>query len=115
MLQREVNKVKKYSRLMVVAKKQKTDRIRTTVPTFYPFVVSSLGELAPKAYEVQEWIVAQFKRKCHNEGRRSDGCTVAERVRDFRHRLKTNVQMAIAVGTATMIQNAGQSWHGLGS
>jgi hypothetical protein len=114
MLQREIDKVKKYARLVSVAKKQKADGTRTSIPTFAPFVVSSLGDLAPKAYEVQEWIVAQYKRKCHSEGRRSDGCTVAERVREFRHSLKIGIQVAVAVGTATMVQSAGRAWRGLG-
>ncbi len=114
MLHRETDKVKKYSRLVTVAKKQKVDGTRTSVPTFYPFVVSSCGELAPKAYEVQEWLVIQYKRKCVKEGRRRDGRTTTELVRDFRHRLKMAVQTAAAVGIGLMIQNAGVAWRGLG-
>src|SRR5206468_1481012 len=101
-------------RLVSVAKKQKADRTRPSVPNFMPFVVSSLGDLAPKAFEVQEWLVSQYKRKCHSEGPRLDGCTVAERVREFRHSLKLGIQVAVAVGTGTMIQAAGRAWRGLG-
>ena len=87
---------------------------RTSVPTFAPFVVSACGELAPKAYDLQEWLVTQYKRKCSKDGRRSDGWTTAELARRFRHSLKMGVQTAVAAGIGTMIQTAGQSWRGLG-
>jgi hypothetical protein len=114
MLQREIAKVHKYSRLVTVAKKQKADGTRTSIPTFAPFVVSNCGELAPRAYDVQEWIVTQYRLKCCKEGRRSDGCTTVELVRQFRHRLKIGVQTAVAAGLGTMVQFAGLSWRGLG-
>jgi hypothetical protein len=113
MLQREVDKIKKYSRLVTVAKKQKADGTRTSIPNFAPFIVSDCGELAPKAYDIQEWIVSQYRLKCCKEGRRSDGCTTVDRVRRFRHSLKMGVQTAVAAGLGTMIQFAGLSWRGL--
>ncbi len=114
MLQREIAKIHKYSRLVTVAKKQKSDGTRETIPTFAPFIVSDCGELAPKAYDVQEWIVSQYRLKCCKEGRRADGYTTADRVRQFRHRLKIGVQTAVACGLGTMMQFAGMSWRGLG-
>ena len=87
---------------------------RETNPTFAPFIVSDCGELAPKAYDVQEWIVSQYRLKCCKEGRRADGYTTADRVRQFRHRLKIGVQTAVACGLGTMMQFAGMSWRGLG-
>jgi len=85
-----------------VAKKQKTDGTRTSIPTLAPFVVSACGELAPKAYDLQEWLVTQYKRKCSKNGRRSDGWTTAELVRR-----SWEVQIAVAAGIGTMIQTAG--------
>ena len=114
MLQREIAKIHKYSRLVTVAKKQKADGTRTSIPTFAPFVVSDCGELAPKAYDVQEWLVKQYRLKCSKEGRRADGCTTVELVRQFRHSLKMGVQMAVAAGLGTMMQFAGLAWRGLG-
>ncbi len=115
MLQREITKIHKYSRLVTVAKKQKSDGTRSSIPTFAPFVVSDCGELGPKAFDVQEWIVSQYRLKCCKEGRRADGCTTVDRVRQFRHRLKMGVQVAVACGLGTMIQFAGLSWRGLGA
>ena len=71
-------------------------------------------QLAPEATALQEWLVEQYRRKCVKHGRRSDGLTSGDLVRQFRHRLKVNVQLAIAAGLGNMIQAAGQPWGGLG-
>ena len=51
------------------------------------------------------------KIKCESEGRRSDGCSVASLVRDFRNELHTNVQMAIAAGCGEMLRRVGHFWE----
>jgi endogenous inhibitor of DNA gyrase (YacG/DUF329 family) len=114
LVKRELEKSEKYSRLVLVAKKQHSEHKRTSTPKFYPFVVSDCGELAPKAYDLQEWLVEQYRIKCANAGRRADGCTTADLVRQYRHKLKVAVQVAVAAGLGAMICAAGQPWHGLG-
>jgi len=114
LIRRELDKADKYSRLVLVAKKQHSEHKRTSIPKFLPFVVSDCGELAPRAYDLQEWLVDQFRLKCAKEGRRSDGCTTADLVREFRHKLKVAVQLAVAAGLGAMICAAGQPWQGLG-
>ena len=98
----------------MVAKKQHSEHKRNTVPKFIPFIVSDCGELAPLAYDLQEWIVEQFRQKCLREGPRSDGCRPSDRVREFRHKLKVGVQVAVAAGLGSMIQGAGHAWGNLG-
>ena len=65
--------------------------------------MTDYGEVGPHSKDLLEWIVHQFKIKCEDEGRRSDGC-VASLVRDFRNELHTNVQMAIAAGCGEMLR-----------
>ena len=48
-------------------------------------------------------------------GRRADGLSTSELVRQFRHRFKVGAQLAIAAGLGAMIQGAGQPWGGLGA
>ena len=80
-----------------------------------PFVVSDFGELSPAATDLQEWLVDQYKKKCVKQGSRADGCSTNELVRQFKHRLKIGIQLAIAAGLGAMIQAAGQPWAGIGS
>ncbi len=115
LLDREVEKVEKYSRLVMVAKKQHADKKRFSLPTFTPFAVSDIGELSPAASELQEWIVEQYRRKCAKDKSRADGCSTSDLVRQFRHKFKTDIQFAIAAGLGAMIQAAGQPWGDLGS
>ena len=100
---------------MIVAKKQYSERKRTSIPKFSPFIVSDCGELAPMAYNLQEWIVEQYRLKCSRTGPRADGCVAATLVREFRHNLKVNIQFAVAAGLGAMIEAAGQPWQGLGA
>ena len=76
LIDREAKKVEKYSRLIMVAKKQHTDRKRFSLPTFTPFAVSDVGELSPAAMDLQEWIVEQYRRKCAKDKSRKDGCSM---------------------------------------
>lgn len=114
LVKRETEKIEKYSRLVLVAKKQVAEHKRNSLPKFTPFIVSDCGELSPMAYDLQEWLVEQYRRKCAKESPRADGCTAAELVYQFRHKLKVGVQLAIAAGLGAMIQAAGQPWRGLG-
>jgi len=100
---------------MLVAKKQHSEGKRISIPKFHPFVVSDCGELAPRAYDLQEWLVEQYRLKCAKAGPRADGCTAPDLVREFRHKLKVAVQVAVAAGLGSMICAAGQPWQGLGS
>ena len=88
LLDREALKVEKYSRLVMVAKKQHTDKKRFSLPTFIPFAVSDIGELSPAASDLQEWIVEQYRRKCAKDKSRADGCSTSDLVRQFRHKFK---------------------------
>jgi hypothetical protein len=115
LLDREAEKVDKYSRLVMVARKQHMDGKRSSLPTFAPFVVSDFGELSPAAVDLQEWLVDQFRRKCMKQGTRADGCSAMDLVRQFRHRFKVGTQFAVAAGIGAMIQAAGQPWGGLGA
>jgi hypothetical protein len=115
LLDREAIKVEKYSRLVMVAKKQHADKKRFSLPTFIPFAVSDIGELSPAASDLQEWIVEQYRRKCAKDKSRPDGCSTSDLVRQFRHKFKIDIQFAIAAGLGAMIQAAGQPWGDLGS
>ena len=107
LLSREADKMDKYGRMVIIATKQQLDGKRSTLPVFVPFVVSDFGELAPQAIVLQEWIVGQYRRKCVNQGKRSNGTSTDELVRRFRHRFKMTVQFAVAAGVGNMIQAAG--------
>jgi len=115
LLQRDIRKVEKYSRLLMIAKKQHVDGKRSSLPAFAPFSVSDFGELSPAAVDLQEWIVDQFRRKCVKHGARADGCSVLDLVRQFRYKFKVGIQFAIDSGLGSMIQSAGQPWGGLGA
>jgi hypothetical protein len=111
---REVAKTEKYSRLLSVAAKQYREGRRTKPPTFSPFVLSDFGELGRNAQDVHEWLVGKFK-KHHKNQFRTDGLSIDELVRAYRHNLKLSVQFAVASGIGAMILAAGQPWKGVGS
>jgi hypothetical protein len=112
LVRRQNEKIEKYSRLLMVTKKQHAEHKRTTIPRFLPFVVSDCGELSPTANEVEEWLVEQYRRKVLKCKDRADGCTTSELVHRFRHKLKIGVQEAIAAGLGSMILSAGRPWGG---
>ena len=66
-------KISKYSRLVVVARKQAAEKKRKQAPRFVAIAVSDYGELSPMATDLCEWIVQQFRLKCEREGKRADG------------------------------------------
>ena len=111
LLKREAEKNHKYSRLITVAQKQTKEKKRLQTPTFSAFIVSDFGELSPVAQELLEWIVSTFAKKCEWEGQRADGCATADLTRNFRTRLKLDVQLAIASGLGGMLLTAGQPYE----
>ena len=115
LLDREALKMEKYSRLVMVARKQHMDGKRNILPSFVPFIVSDFGELSPAATDLQDWLVDQFRKRCAKQGSRADGCSTNDLLRQFKHRLKIGIQLAIASGLGAMIQAAGQPWAGIGS
>ena len=74
LVERTTMKNAKYSRLLLVAKKQAAEKKRKQVPSFCTFAVSDYGEMSPAAVDLQEWLVNQFKIKCEQAGKRADGC-----------------------------------------
>lgn len=110
LLERQTAKHEKYSRLLLVAKKQAAEKKRKQVPTFFTFAVSDYGEVAPLAADLQEWLVTQFWSQCEKSGKRLDGCKVLDLVRDFRYRLRIGIQLAVAAGCGEMISKAGRAW-----
>jgi hypothetical protein len=111
LLDRTKSKDEKYSRLVWVAKKQVKEKRRKQVPTFWTFAVSDYGEVSPAAQDLMDWIIFQYRGKCEREASRADGCKVLDLVRDFRHRLRVGVQMAIAAGCGEMLCRAGHVWR----
>ena len=103
-------KISKYSRLVAVARKQAVEKKRRQAPRFMAIAVSDYGELAPMAADLCEWLVQQFRLKCEQEGKRADGVGPLERVRDFRRKLYTRIQFAVAAGCGEMMLRAGQAW-----
>ena len=69
LLERTTQKVEKYERLLLVAKKQTAEKKRRQVPTFWTFAVSDYGELAPAAADLVEWLVLQYRQKREREGK----------------------------------------------
>ena len=98
----------------MVAAKQHADGKRASLPKFSPFLVSDFGEMSPAATDLQEWLIEQYRLKLKKEGRRNDGCSISELLRQFRHKFKIGIQIGIASGLGAMIQAGGQPFGGLG-
>jgi hypothetical protein len=114
LLAREKLKIEKYSPLVVVGKRQHSQKRRASGPVFSPFVISNLGELAPMASDLQEFLVHQYKQKLTRAGPRADGCSLAELVRDYRRRFKVAIQRALSLGFGLSVLVAGQPWNPMG-
>ena len=110
LVERTTAKFEKYSRLVLVAKKQAQELKRRQAPVFCTFAVSDFGELAPAAADLADWVVSRYRLKCESE-RRMDGCKPIELVRSFRFRLRHAVQCALAAGCGEMLFRAGQRWR----
>lgn len=103
-------KISKYSRLVQLGKKQAGQGKRGQAPRFAAIAVTDYGEISPMAAELLEWLVQQFRDKCEQEGKRSDGIDPLDRVREFRRALYTRIQFAVAAGCGEMLVRAGQAW-----
>ena len=110
LIERTSAKISKYSRLVLVAKKQAAAKKRKQVPQFSAFAMSDYGELAPMAVDLMEWLVQQYRLKCEQAGKMSDGVPPLDRVRSFRQKLYTSVQFAVAAGCGEMMCRAGEAW-----
>jgi hypothetical protein len=110
LLSREVCKIEKYSRLLLIARKQFREGKRAKMPSFIPFVMSNFGELSPAAHELHGWLTDQYRVKCAADGARNDGFTVPDLVRSFRYKLLVRSLLAVAAGIGNMICAAGAPW-----
>jgi hypothetical protein len=110
LVDRTAAKLSKYSRLVLVSKKQATEKKRKQAPHFAAFAVSDYGEIAPMAADLLEWCVRQFRLKTEQAGKRADGVSALDCVRDFRRKIYTRIQFAIAAGCGEMMCRAGQAW-----
>ena len=96
--------------MVAVARKQAAEKKTKQAPRFVAIAVSDYGELSPMATDLCEWLVQQFRLKCEREGKRADGVSSLDRVRDFRRKLYTRIQFAVAAGCGEMMLRAGQAW-----
>lgn len=110
LVERTTTKSEKYSRLVLVAKKQAVELKRRQAPTFNTFAVSDYGELSPSAVDLVDWLVSHYRAKCTAEPR-VDGCKPLELVRDFRYRIRLGLQLALVAGCGEMLYRAGQRWR----
>ena len=109
-LERSTAKCEKYSRLVWIAKKQTVQKKRRQAPQFSAFCVSDFGELSPSAFNMLDWLVDKRRSLAERAGPRSDGVKPLDIVREFKHKLRTDIQMAIAAGSGEMFHAAGQPW-----
>jgi hypothetical protein len=103
----EKMKVDTYSPLVRIAELQHQNGKRMARPVFHPFVVTTLGEVGPKAVALREWIIGAYARKLEREGPRDDGRAIKAMTADFRSRFRSAIQIAVAKGLARMISSAG--------
>ena len=109
-LERSTAKCEKYSRLVWIAKKQTVQKKRRQAPQFSAFCVSDFGELSPSAFNMLDLLVDKRRSLAERAGPRSDGVKPLDIVREFKHKLRTDIQMAIAAGSGEMFHAAGQPW-----
>lgn len=107
LMDRAYSKSEKYARLVLVAKKQVLEKKRSTCPAFTPFLLSDAGELSPSALDLVGWLVQCYRDKALSTPR-SDGLSLAECVKLFKHRLQANLMVALANGIGAVLSSAGQ-------
>jgi len=109
---KEKQKTEKYSRLLLVTKKQYSQRKRKQAPSFSPFAIADNGELGQSAMALQEWLVDKYRKQLVAETTpRLDGSTPQQLIRSFRHNLKLSVQFALAAGVGAVLNSTGLAWH----
>ena len=57
-----------------------------------------------------DWLVDKRRSLAEREGPQSDGVKPLEIVREFKRKLRMDIQMAIAAGSGEMFHAAGQPW-----
>ena len=77
--------------------------------------------MAPAAVDLQEWIVNQFRVKVERGGKRADGCTVPDLVRNFRQHLRLGfswpLRLAVEICCAMLVKHGNDEadlssvWH----
>ena len=97
----------KYAGLVALATRQQLEGRRATKVSFKAAVCSTLGELSPGFFSVQESICRMHSNKLNREGPRLDGYSAAQLTATFRSSFKCAIQMAVAKGFATMLLEAG--------
>ena len=107
--ERAAKKVEKYSRLLLIAKKQTIERKRPSCPAFVPFLLSDVGEMAPMALDLISWISQAYKTKIMATPI-LNGESIAELVRRFKRKLQAGLRLALADGAGAVIQSAGLPW-----
>jgi hypothetical protein len=100
-------KILKYARLLAIARAQHDHRLRSSYPKFRAVVVSTLGEFGIDTIEVQEFLLACYKRKLKREGDRKDGLSSQFLTAKFRNQMRIGLQIAVAKGCANMATRAG--------
>ena len=110
---KEKIKHEKYSRLIVVTKKQYNQNKRKQAPSFAPFALADNGELGPTALALQEWLVEHYRKHLLTEPPRLDGLLPQALIRLFRHNLKLSVQLALASGFGASLNATGLPWNSL--
>ena len=101
------HKKTKYARLMALVQQLYDRGFKSTEAEFGAIVVTALGEIGPATVELQEFIMACFRRKLKREGERRDGFTPEQLSAKFRSDLRIGLQVAVAKGNAAMATAAG--------
>ena len=104
---KEAHKIDKYSRLTMIGVRQHQQGKRAKKPLFAPFAISNTGQLGAGARALIEWLIAQYAAMIKLQSNRPDGLSTTDLVRSYRHRLETNIQIALANGIGLVINQAG--------
>ena len=75
---------------------------------FNAFCVSSFGELSPSAFTLLDWLVDKRRSLAESAAPRADGVKPLDVVREFKRKLRVDIQMAVAAGCGEMLRAAGQ-------
>ncbi len=104
---REREKREKYSRLLMLAKRQTAKGKRADRPDFKPMVFSTNGDVAPGAEALLEWIAGKYCALMAASPPRLDGCAPKTLTRAFRRESRHTIMCHLAAGQGEMIAWAG--------
>ena len=96
-----------YAPLLAVAKKQCETKRRASMPTFWPTVVTTYGEVNKHTIHLREWLAMRYGQRLQREGEFDDGVKISTKTAIFRNNFKTNIQVAVARGMAQMLLQCG--------